>query len=179
MKKVLILSTSLRSGSNSAYLAKEFERGAKEAGNEVEFISLAGRSIGYCIGCLSCQKTQKCVIKDDAVDIAEKMKGADVLAFGTPVYYYGMSGQMKTLLDRMNPLFPSDYRFRDVYVLATAADNDESAMDGAVAGMQGWLDCFEKARLAGVVRGVGINDANAAKDHPEVCRKAYDMGKRV
>ena len=179
MKKVLFLSTSLRNGSNSEYLAREFARGAREAGNDVELISLAGKNIGFCIGCLSCQKTQKCTIHDDAPAIAEKMKDADVLAFGTPVYYYGMSGQMKTLLDRMNPLFPSDYRFRDVYVLATAADNDESAMDGAVTGMQGWLDCFEKTRLAGVIRGVGINDANAAKDHPDVCRKAYDMGKRV
>ena len=179
MKKVLILSTSLRSGSNSEYLAREFARGAREAGNDVELISLVGKRIGYCIGCLSCQKTQTCVIRDDAVSIAEKMKDADVLAFATPVYYYGMSGQMKTLLDRMNPLFPSDYRFRDVYVLATAADEEESAMDGTVTGMQGWLDCFEKTRLGGVLRGVGINDANAAKAHPDVCRKAYDMGKQV
>ena len=54
-KNVLIISTSLRAGSNSDILARECERGAKEAGNEVEFISLKGKQIKYCIGCLACQ----------------------------------------------------------------------------------------------------------------------------
>ncbi|MDP4118432.1 MAG: flavodoxin family protein [Bacillota bacterium] len=179
MKKVLIISTSLHKDSNSEYLAKEFEKGAKEAGNEVEFISLVGKTIGFCTGCLACQKTQKCVIKDDAVEIAEKVKGADVLVFATPIYYYEMSGQMKTLLDRCNPLFPSDYAFRDVYLLSTAADEDESAMDGAVKGLQGWIDCFEKARLAGAVRGVGIGDSGEAKKHTDLLVKVYTLGKNV
>lgn len=74
MKKILIISTSLHKDSNSEYLAKEFEKGAKEAGNEVEFISLVGKTMGFCTGCLSCQRTQKCVIKDDAAEIAEKLK---------------------------------------------------------------------------------------------------------
>lgn len=179
MKKVFVISTSLRKDSNSETLAHEFERGAREAGNAVEFLTIKGRKINPCIGCLSCQSTQTCVIQDDAIEIAEKVKEADVLAFATPVYYYGMSGQMKTLLDRMNPLFPSDYRFRDVYVLATAADNEGSAMDGTVTGMQGWLDCFEKTRLAGVVRGVGIGDAGDAANHDAVMALAYSMGKGV
>lgn len=51
------------------------------------------------------------------------MKGAEVIAFATPIYFYEMCGQMKTLLDRSNPLFPSDYAFRDIYLLATAADS--------------------------------------------------------
>lgn len=179
MKKVLIISTSLRKDSNSEFLAKEFEKGAKEAGNEVEFISLAGKTISFCTGCLACQKTQKCVIKDDAVEIAEKVKEANVLVFATPIYYYEMSGQMKTLLDRCNPLFPSKYAFREVYLLTTAADGDESAMDGAVKGMQGWMDCFNKARLAGVVRGVGIGDGGEAKNHTNLLAKVYTLGKKV
>ena len=179
MKQVLILSTSLRKGSNSEQLARAFARGAEAAGNSVALLSLTDRQIGYCIGCLSCQRTQVCVIKDDAVEIAEKMRAADVLAFATPIYYYGMSGQMKTLLDRMNPLFPSDYRFRDVYLIATAADSEESAMDGAVTGMEGWLDCFPKAHLNGVLRGVGLNDANEAAGRADLLQEAFDMGSRV
>lgn len=90
MKKVLIVSTSLRKNSNSQSLAKEFERGTEDAGNKAEFISLTDKNIGFCRGCLSCQKTQKCIIKDDAVEIAEKVKSADVLVFATPIYYYEM-----------------------------------------------------------------------------------------
>ena len=53
-----------------------------------------------------------------------------------------MCGQMKTLLDRTNPLFPSDYLFTDIYLLATAADNSNNSMDGAIKGLQGWIDMF-------------------------------------
>ena len=179
MKKVLIISTSLRRNSNSDYIAREFERGAKDAGNEVEFISLIGKKIDFCIGCLTCQLTQECVIKDDANEIAEKVKNADVVVYATPVYYYEMSGQMKTLIDRMNCLFPSDYKFRDVYLLAASAEDEESAMDGAVKGVQGWVDCFEKANLAGVIRGTGLTETGEAKKDEEVLKKAYEMGKSV
>ena len=56
-QNVLVISTSLRKNSNSEILAKEFEKGAKAAGNTVEFISLANKQIGFCIGCLSCLKS--------------------------------------------------------------------------------------------------------------------------
>ena len=64
-KKVLIISTSLRGGSNSDILANECAKGAKEAGHDVELLSLKGKDIKYCIGCLSCQRTGMCVQKDD------------------------------------------------------------------------------------------------------------------
>lgn len=179
MKKVLIISTSLRRNSNSDYIAREFERGAKDAGNEVEYVSLIGKKIDFCIGCLTCQLTQECVIKDDANEIAEKVKNADVVVYATPVYYYEMSGQMKTLIDRMNCLFPSDYKFRDVYLLAASAEDEESAMDGAVKGVQGWVDCFEKANLAGVIRGTGLTETGEAKKDEEILKKAYEMGMSV
>ena len=103
MKKVLIISSSLRRGSNSDALAEAFARGAAEAGNEVEQVSLKGKDLRFCMGCLACQKTQKCVIADDAPAIVEKMYAADAIAFATPIYYYELSGQLKTLLDRSNP----------------------------------------------------------------------------
>lgn len=178
-KKVFIISSSLRKDSNSEILAREFAEGAREAGNTVEFISLIGKQVGYCIGCLACQRTQRCVIKDDAVEIAEKMKHADVLVFATPVYYYEMCGQMKTLLDRMNPLYSSAYAFRDVYLLATAAENAESAMDGAVRGMQGWIDCFAQARLAGAVRGIGLQGPGEARGKTELLKEVRRLGSNV
>lgn len=115
MSNVLVISTSLRSRSNSEVLTERLAAGARDAGHQVEQISLKGKELKYCIGCLACQKTQRCVQKDDAVWIAEKMLNADTLVFSTPIYYYEMSGQMKTLLDRMNPLYSADYRFRRVY----------------------------------------------------------------
>jgi len=178
-RKVLIISTSPRKGSNSEILADAFARGAREAGHEVESVSLRDKEIGFCTGCLVCQKTQRCVIHDDADRIREKMLTADVIAFATPIYFYEMTGQMKTMLDRSNPLFPSDYAFRDIYLLATAADDKESAMDGAVKGLEGWISCFEKSQLKGVVRGVGIDSLGAAREARAALEEAYAMGKNA
>ena len=59
---------------------------------------------------------------------------------GTDVY-------KRQLLDRANPLYPSDYRFRDIYMLTSAAENEEYVPERAVAGLTGWIDCFEKAQM--------------------------------
>lgn len=177
-KNVLVISTSIRRDSNSDRLAAEFARGAREAGNRVEEISLKDKSIAFCRGCLACQKTQRCVMRDDADLIAQKMLVADVVAFASPIYYYEMCGQMKTLLDRMNPLFSADYAFRDVYMLTCAADNAQQTPERAVSGLTGWIDCFEKASLAGTVFAGGVTDIGEIAGHPAL-QTAYDMGKSV
>ena len=177
-KKVLIISTSLRKGSNSETLAKEFAKGAQAAGHSVEMVCLHDKTIGFCIGCLACQKTKRCVIKDDANDITQKMLNAEVIVFATPVYFYEMSGQMKTMLDRSNPLYPTDYAFRDIYLLATAAEEEESAVDGTINGLQGWISCFEKTGLKGVVLGSGVTDAGDIEGNPAL-QEAYHLGKSL
>ena len=179
MSKVLIITTSLRAKSNSDVLAERLLAGAKDAGHDVEMISLKGKTIKFCIGCLACQKTQQCVLKDDAVAIAEKVKNADTLVFVTPIYYYEMSGQMKTLLDRMNPLYPSDYKFRKVYLLSVAAEDEEETPEKAISGMQGWVDCFEKAELVGSLFCGGLNNAGEAIGKKEAQDEAYQFGKSL
>lgn len=82
-----IISTSPRKNGNSEMLADAFLNGAKDAGNSVEKISLYDKTIGFCKGCLACQKTGRCVIHDDADIIVGKMLNADVLVFATPIYY--------------------------------------------------------------------------------------------
>lgn len=177
-KNVLIISSSLRKNSNSEKLADEFMRGAKDAGNNVEKISLAGKTINFCKGCLACQKTQKCVISDDAKDIAEKMLNADVIAFATPVYYYSVSGQLKTMLDRANPLYTTDYKFRDIYLLATAAEDEAETVQGSKTAVQGWTDCFEKAEFKATVFAGGVNEAGDIDGH-KALEQAYETGKNV
>lgn len=177
-KNVLVISTSLRNGSNSETLAKAFVMGAQESGHVAELISLRGKNIGFCKGCLACQTNLSCVINDDVSLIAEKVKNADVIAFSTPVYFYEMSGQMKTLLDRLNPLFPSEYKFRDVYLMAAAADSSEQAMDGVVKGMEGFINCFGKSKLKGVVIGLKLEDPDEAESSPYV-NIAFEMGKNI
>lgn len=178
-KKVLVLSTSPRIGGNSETLADAFIKGAEEAGHEVKKICLYDKRIEFCRGCLACQTTGKCILHDDAEKIVAQMKAADVLVFATPIYFYEMSGQMKTLLDRTNPLFPAEYEFRDIYLLSASADEEESAMDGAVKGLEGWIGCFEKSRLAGVVRGTGADKKGQIENCTKALSAAYEMGKNA
>lgn len=177
-KKILVISTSPRKGGNSETLADSFIRGAEEAGNQTEKVCLYDKSIGFCKGCLACHKTGRCVIHDDADTITQKMRTADVLVFATPIYYYEMSGQMKTMLDRANPLYESDYQFRDIYLLATAADTEERAMDGAIKGISGWIECFPNSRLAGTVFGGGADTVGAIQGNPAL-KETYEMGTKV
>lgn len=178
MKKVLIISSSLRTKSNSEILADEFARGAADAGHEVEKITLKDKEIHFCKGCLICQKTHRCIIDDNAPAIVEKMRHADVIAFASPIYYYEICGQLKTLLDRTNPLYSSDYRFRDIYLLTCAAEDDRHVPERAVSGFTGWTDCFEKARLAGAVFAGGVNMPDEIKGHPSL-KLAYETGHAI
>lgn len=177
-KKVLIISTSMRKNGNSDMLAGAFARGAEEAGNEVETVSLADKRIAFCRGCFACQKTGRCIIDDDAVSVTEKISDAEVVVWATPIYYYEMTGQMKTMIDRANALFVKDYQFRDVYMLSTAAEEDASACERAITGLKGWIACFPKSRFAGSVFAGGVTDKGDITGS-KALDEAYDMGRNV
>ena len=177
-KKVLVISSSPRIGGNSDVLSDAFVKGALEAGNEVEKVNLAGKKIEFCRGCFACQTTQRCVIRDDADEIEQKMQEADVLVFATPIYYFEMSGQLKTMLDRGNPLYTADYKFRDVYFLSSAAEDEEFVPKRALSGVEGGGECFEKARLAGSVFAGGVTDKGDIENHSSL-QQAFEMGRQI
>ncbi len=177
-KKVLAICASLRSRSNSEILADSFLRGAEDAGCEVSKICLKGKKIAFCRGCFACHDLHRCAIEDDVNSIVEEMRTSDVIVWATPIYFYGMAGEMKTLMDRGNALYSSDYRFRDIYLLTTAGEIRDKLDARTLVGLQGWIDCFKKAQLAGSVLADGIYDSGAITGHPAL-KKAYDMGKRI
>ena len=178
-KKVLVVSTSIRNGSNSEILAHEVERGALDAGNAVEFVSLAGREIGFCRGCLACQKTGNCVIRDEMDALIGKVREADAIVFATPIYYYEMSGQMKVFLDRCNPLYISDYKFRSVCLITASAEEGDDVAERAARGLQGWIECFPKASFGGLLSSGGVTGPNEAADREELMAAAREFGRQV
>lgn len=177
-KKVLILSSSPRKGGNSETLAAAFARGAREAGNQVETVYLREKQYGFCKGCFACLKLGHCVIRDDAVEIAARMHDADALVFVTPVYYYSVSGQLKTMLDRANPLYDTDYAFTKAYLLATAAEDEPETVEGTVKAVQGWVYCFPRCELADTVFAGGVNEVGDIDGHPAL-ERAYQVGKGI
>ena len=182
-KKILILSTSPRLDGNTEMLADAFADGAKAAGHSCEKLVLPAKKIDYCIGCMACEnRSGKCVLRDDGNAILDKMAKADVLVFATPIYFYNVSGQLKTLLDRTNPLYEAgEYSFRQVYLFTASGDNGETAGDCAVEAIRGWLRCFNKAGLAGALNAAGAGEKGsvATVKDGEYLKQAYAMGEKV
>ncbi len=178
MKKVIVVTSSPRKDGNSEILAKKFAEGARVAGNDVEFIAVRDLDLKFCTGCMYCHSHDKCALSDGMNGLYETIQNADVVAFATPVYYYAVCGQLKTFLDRLNPLYPRKNKFRQAYLLATAAENDVAAMDGCVKDIQGWIDCFEGVELKGVVRGVGVTEKGEING-TAFPAEAFEMGKSV
>ncbi len=180
MKKVLIISTSLRNNSNSELLANEFYKGALSSNNQVEYLTLKDKKINFCLGCLACQKTHRCVINDDVSEIIKKINDSDVVVFATPIYFYEMAGQMKTLLDRTNPLYASENRrFKDVYFIATSAEDNKDALTRAIQSLEGWIECFDDVSLKGVIYGIGVNDPKEINSKTAILEQAFNLGKSI
>ena len=178
MKKICIITSSPRKNGNSDVLAEQFRIGAEESGNKTVTINVRDLELKFCAGCMRCQSVGRCFMNDKMTEICDEVQSSDVLVFATPVYYYSMSGQLKTFLDRLNPLYVRDNRFKEVYVLATAADSDESAMDGVVKGVEGWIACFDGVELKGVIRGTGVEKPGEIVGSTAYIA-AYETGKAV
>ena len=174
-KKIFIVSSTPRKNGNSDILAEEFARGAREAGHSVEKICLREIELKFCTGCMYCHTRGTCVIKDGVETLLPRIADSDVLVFATPVYYYEMSGQMKTMIDRANSLYDSDYKFTDIYMLTTAAEDEPEVPNRAIGGLTGWIDCFDRAHLSGSVFAGGVNESGTIKGHSAL-KKAYEMG---
>ena len=174
-KNVLIISASFRPNSNSHALCQEVAKGVKAAGNKAEVIRLNGRKIGFCTGCYACQKLGKCVIMDDANAIVEKICKADAVVFGTPIYYFSISGQLKALFDRCVAKWPEP-NGKPYYIVATMAENMD--WDLVKAPLQGFVDCFEGAKIKGFLKAGGVYEPGAVKK-TKFMKAAFDLGRRI
>ncbi len=177
-KNVLILSGSFRKHGNSDLLCDEFKRGAEDAGHLVEKIYINDKNIQYCRGCGVCNNTHKCVIQDDMTEILDKMIKADVIVLATPVYFYCMNGQMKTLIDRTVPRY-TEISHKDFYFIVAAADNNRANMKKTLEAFRGFTqDCLDDAREKGVIYGVGAWQSGDILNTPAMT-EAYAMGKNI
>lgn len=122
--KVLVINGSPRANGNSDLLCDELIRGAEEAGNQVEKISLREKEIHPCKACYACFKTGACVQKDDMAEILKKAEAADVLVLASPTYFLTMSGQMKVMIDRLLPKWQG-LSGKDAYVIVTGHDGKQ------------------------------------------------------
>lgn len=166
-----------RNGS-SHMLAEEFAKGAREAGHEVVIVSAAHRKINPCIGCISCGYDGPCVQKDDMEQIRQDILSADMMVFVTPLYYYGMSAQLKTLIDRFCAFNGSIQRkHMKSALLAVAWNNDDWTMTALVEHYK-TLVRYLNFKEMGVVLGCscGTPDMTRNSKFPGI---AYELGRNL
>lgn len=177
-KNILIISASPRKGGNSDTLCDEFLRGAKDGGSNAEKIFLRDKRINYCTGCGVCNNTHKCVQNDDMAEILDKMVKADVIVLATPVYFYTMDAQLKTLIDRTVPRY-TEISGKEFYFIVTAADTDKSMLEKTVEGLRGFTeDCLEEPTEKGVIYASGVWQSGEVNG-TEYMRQAYEMGRNA
>ena len=177
-KNIVILTGSPRKGGNSDLLCDQFMLGAKEEGHQVEKIFLRDKRIDHCIGCGVCQGNGgECVQKDDMAQVLDKMIGADVIVMATPVYFYTMNGQMKTLIDRTYARY-TEIRNKEMYFIMTAAVSRKESLERTLEGFRGFTSCLSGARDKGVVYGTSAWIMGDIKGSPAMTR-AYEMEKNA
>jgi len=176
-KNVLILSGSPRKNGNSDLLCDEFMKGAIEAGHQVEKIRVADKNIGYCRACYGCKGTGVCVIKDDMMEVLQKMIDCDVLVLASPVYFYSIDAQLKAVIDRSVARW-LEVKDKELYYIMTAADSEKASMETTLACFRGYADCVEGAKEMGVIYGTGVYEKGEVKD-TKAMQEAYEMGLQV
>lgn len=143
----------------------------------MEKIRLAEKKIAPCLACYGCNETHVCVQKDDMAEVLAALKGADVIVLASPVYFYSVCAQMKTMIDRCL----ADYQAianKRFYLIVTAADPQHTAADETLADFRGYLRCLPGAREDGVIWGTGTWDKGDVYRHPAL-KEAYEMGRSI
>lgn len=102
MKRIVVLTGSFHKNGTSFLMADEFIRGAKKAGNSVARFDTAHMNIRGCLGCNACRTNKDCVCNDEFHLVIKEVLASDMIVFVTPIYYYGMTAQLKAVIDRFH-----------------------------------------------------------------------------
>ena len=177
-KRVLVLSASPRRGGNSDLLCDQFISGAKNAGHNTEKIFFKDKKINYCTGCGTCLNGEKsCPQRDDMAEVLDGMVAADVIVMATPVYFYTMDAQMKTLIDRTCARY-TEISNKEFYFIVAAADTNRDAMERTIEGFRGFTSCLNGAEVKGIIYGTGAWNMGDIKGKPAM-KEAYETGSKI
>ncbi len=180
-KNILIISSSLSNTKNTLKLCEQFKKGAEDAQNSVELIELKGKKLNYCLGCNTCQKNGgTCVYKDDAPEIIAKMIKADIIVLTSPIYFYSVTGQMKTLIDRCYAKLDSLGGKEFYYILTCNAPYNEeykADLDIAVETFRGFIKCLPSATEKAII--IGDNMESIEIEKSVAYQDAYNIGKSI
>lgn len=176
--RILVLTGSPQPHGSTNLLTEHFARGAREAGHTVEIIDTARLKLHPCTGCVVCGYDGPCVQHDDMAQVKAAVLAADMLALATPLYYYGISAQLKTVIDRFCAFNGGIQRKRmKSALLAVAWNSDDWTMTALTAHyhtLVRYLNWQDQGMVLGL--GCGTPDMTRESEYPE---QAWRFGKNL
>lgn len=175
MSKIIVLVGSMRKGGNTDLLVQAFTKSARKK-NTVEVISVADYKVNPCIGCNSCftREGNNCFQNDDMSVIYDKLRTADIVVTASPVYFYGISAELKSIVDRLHTPMRNEFQIKKLALLLVGAATLPNLFDAIKLQYQLVLDFFHLENIGMVlVRGVkekGDIEGNIA------LKEAYELG---
>lgn len=173
--RITMLQGSPNPKGSTAILTEAFAQGARGNGHDVDIIEVDHANIHPCTGCVACGYGGSCVQHDGFGDIRERILESDLLVFATPLYYYGMSAQLKACIDRFcsaNPCITS--KQLDSALLAVAWNSDDwtfEALEAHYDTLVKYLNMHDRGRVLGY--GCGTPSMTRHSRYPQA---AYDLG---
>ena len=186
---MLVLSGSPRKDGNTAVLLEEFEKGAKSEGAVVEHLDLADYSIAPCRECLTCFQDGRCILPDDMEGIYPRLLAADIVVLASPIFFYGVTGWAKALIDRCQALWARKYVLHDPslgkegkrrrgFFISLGGTKGEKLFEGAVLTAKYFFDAIN-AKYAGELLFRGIDAKGDILKQPNALTDAYAAGARL
>ena len=176
--KILVLGGSPNRNGSTQILIDHFARGAEEAGHTVTVLNAAHMNVHPCTGCIACGYDGPCAQKDDMEQIRSAVLDSDMLVFATPLYFFGISAQLKTVVDRFCA-FSSRIEMRNMKsaFLSVAWNDDDWTMD-AIREHYRTLVRYLNLRDMGMVLATGCGTPAMTK-RSRFPRAAYELGKEL
>ncbi|MBR1732062.1 MAG: flavodoxin family protein [Ruminococcus sp.] len=178
MSKIIVLNGSPRKGGNTDILTSQFVKGAME-NNQVEIVSVTEYKVNPCIGCNTCfnREGNRCFQNDDMAEIYNKLMSADIVVAASPVYFYGLSAQLKMIIDRLHTPMRNNFRIRKLALLLAGAAELPELFDSIITQYNLILNYFNLEDL-GKVLVRGVKDKGDIVGNPAL-EQAYLLGKSI
>lgn len=179
MAKIAVLIGSPRRNGNTEILANAFIDGIDKQENSVVVISVIGKMVNGCTGCDFCYRdgSHNCIQKDDMQDVYERLAGADVIVIATPVYFYGVSSQLKCMIDRLHNPIRNTFRVKKLILLAVCADEIPTVFDSLITMYHSALSYFSLEN-GGVITVPGLSGKGDILGHAALL-EARKMGGKI
>jgi len=187
--KVLGLYGSPRKGGNTQQLLDKFLQGAQKAGAGTEKVFVAELKITPCMEYYACMKTGNCSIKDKMTPLYDRIERADIIALASPIFFYGVTAQVKALIDRCQVFWARKYILkicnlqsaicnRKGFFISTAATKGKKVFEGAKLTVKYFFDALN-AEYSGELLVRLVAERDDVKKHPTALKEAYKAGMKL